>query len=348
MTEIKPAQADAFLKKPPETYTILLVHGPDRGLVAERAKLLAQASGVDLADDFGVVRLTGSDIQADPARLADEAGTMGLFGGKRLIWVRQAGNERGLVAAVKALLEAEMQDTLILLEAGDLKKGTGLRGLIEKSGRGAALACYPDEGRSLIRLIEEAVGEHGLEIEPDAKQMLASMLGGDRLASRSELNKLALYALGKRKITSTDVLAVTGDAAALSADDAVDAVLTGDRGALDLALRRLRASKAALFPVLQGLGRQLDALDQMRARIEADNLSVNAAMSAHGRHIHFRRKPAMEKALALWSLAEIDRGRQRLQTLVLKSRKTPALTESIVQMGLLGLTLTKSRKNAAR
>lgn len=344
MVEIKPAQIDQYLSGPSPRHSLVLVHGPDRGLVSERARALAGASGVDLTDDFATVKLAAADLQADPGRLADEAGTIGLFGGKRLIWVRQAGNERGLVAAVKALLEQDLDDVFVLLEGGELKKGTGLRALVERSDRAASVPCYADEGRALSRLIDEVLGAHDLEIDPAARQMLAGLLGGDRLASRSELEKLSLYALGRGRVEQQDVAAVTGDAAALSVDAAVDAVLTGDRAALDLAMRRLRASKAALFPVLQALTRQLDGLELMRARMEEDNMPLHAAVAAEGKRLHFRRKVAVEKALAIWSLSDIDRARRRLQEIILTSRQSAALGDAVVQMGLLGLTLAAARK----
>ena len=46
-------------------------------------------------------------MKADPATLADEAGAMSLFGGKRAIWVEPAGDE--IADGVEALLEAPGQ-----------------------------------------------------------------------------------------------------------------------------------------------------------------------------------------------------------------------------------------------
>jgi DNA polymerase-3 subunit delta len=86
-------------------YRIVLVYGPDRGLVSERAAQVADKTGVDLTDDFSVLTLEASDLNGDPGRLADEFGAISLFGGDRLVWIKNAGNERGLVDAVAALSE---------------------------------------------------------------------------------------------------------------------------------------------------------------------------------------------------------------------------------------------------
>ena len=43
---------------------------------------------------------------------------MGLFGGKRAIWVK--ATSRNIAPAVDAVLKGELQDTVIVIEGGDL------------------------------------------------------------------------------------------------------------------------------------------------------------------------------------------------------------------------------------
>ena len=71
----------------------------------------------DPADPFQLIRLDGDDIAGDPGRLADEAGTMGLFGGRRALWIRSTS--RNIAPAVDAVLKSDLQDTTIVIEAGD-------------------------------------------------------------------------------------------------------------------------------------------------------------------------------------------------------------------------------------
>ena len=66
-----------------------------------------------------------------------------------------------------------------------------------------------------------------LTIAPDARAALVALLGGDRLASRSEIRKLALYAHGKDRVELADVMAVVADASALALDGVLDAAFAG-------------------------------------------------------------------------------------------------------------------------
>ncbi len=70
----------------------MLVFGPDRGLVTERANRLAKSVVPDLTDPFRVSDLDEGTLDSDPARLADEAQALSMTGGRRVVRVRGAGN----------------------------------------------------------------------------------------------------------------------------------------------------------------------------------------------------------------------------------------------------------------
>lgn len=335
MAQIKSHEFSAFIRRAGTPFRIILVYGPDRGLVSERAARIAAKTGIDLKDDFAVLKLEASDLGGDPGRLADEIGAISLFGGDRLVWVRNAGNERGLIDALAALTEIDTGASHLLIEAGDLKKGSGLRKTIETARAALAIPCYADDARGIQALIDEELGGSGLTIQGDARQRLSQLLGGDRLASRGELKKLALYCHGAGSITDQDVVDAIGDVAALSVDDAVDAVFAGDPARLGSALERILASKTSVFLVLRGCILQLEQLDTMRSLIENHGRQPAQAMSEGGRGVHFKRKPVVERALRHWRLGAINDEMQRLSDAVLETRKRPHLEASIARQALL-------------
>src|SRR5947199_803 len=77
-------------------------------------------------------------------------------------------------------------DCRIVIEAGDLRRNAPLRERCEKSPLAAAIACYADGDRELARLIDDELRAAGLTIAADARALLASLIGGDRRASRNE------------------------------------------------------------------------------------------------------------------------------------------------------------------
>ncbi|WP_340159298.1 DNA polymerase III subunit delta [uncultured Hoeflea sp.] len=335
MAQLKNHEFSGFVRREGTPYRIVLVYGPDRGLVSERAAEVAAKTGVDLKDDFAVLKLESSDLSGDPGRLADEFGAISLFGGDRLVWVKNAGNDRGLVQSVTALTEAEAGSSHLLIEAGDLKKGSGLRKVIENARTALAIPCYADDARGVQTLIDEELGHANLTIQGDARQRLTQLLGGDRLASRNELKKLALYCHGNGTVTDDDVVEAIGDVAALSVDDAVDAVFSGDPVRLEAALERILASKTSVFLVLRSCIMQFEQLDAMRSLVENHGRQPAQALTERGRGIHFKRKPVVERALRHWRLEAINREMRRLSEAVLDTRRRPQLEASIARQALL-------------
>ncbi|MGH6800009.1 MAG: DNA polymerase III subunit delta, partial [Methylocella sp.] len=188
MVAVKSHEAERFLARPPLHIYLYLVFGTDAGLVAERARTIVARAVDDLKDPFQFVRIGGDELANDPARLADEANTIPMFGSRRAILIEAQG--KTFVAAFEPFLGAPPRDCTIVIEAGALKKDAPLRTLCERAKNAAAIQCYPDSEMDIAQLIDAEVSAAGLSIAPDAKAFLVSQLGQDRLSTRSELEKL--------------------------------------------------------------------------------------------------------------------------------------------------------------
>ena len=343
MAQKKAHEVDSWLRRPDPVVRIVLIYGPDRGLVSERAKAFVTATGVNADDPFSSVRLDASEVEATPGRLSDEAGTVPMFSDQRLIWIKGAGAQKQLADEVKRLAEAPPRDSIILIEAGDLKKGVALRSAVEGAGAAMALPCYADEGRSIDAVIDAVLTAQGLTIGMEARQALRSNLGGDRLATRSEIEKLALYCHGAREITLDDVNLITGDVSGLSLDNAIDAVLSGQASSFDTAFARLIASGTNPFLVLAGAMRQFQALSLMRNEMDFAGKSPGAVVASARPPVFFTRRKLVETALQRWSAQALARALERLQAAVLLTRRRPDLATATARQTLIALLVESAR-----
>ncbi|NNH30932.1 DNA polymerase III subunit delta, partial [Rhizobium sp. SEMIA 4085] len=170
------------------------------------------------------------------------------------------------------------------------------------------------------------------------------LTGGDRIASRNEVRKLALYCRGMETIEEHHVTEIIGDASAISVDEAVDAILSGNTGNFLHAMQKITTSKTAVFLVIQACLKQFQLLDAMRAEMDEKRLQAAQVMQTHGRHLHFRRKPIIEQALRTWNADAISRETSRLQSAILQTRRRQSLEDSIALQTLLSTTLQSGRK----
>jgi DNA polymerase-3 subunit delta len=310
------AQVERFLRRPDPAVAAVLIYGPDEGLVRERVEHLLGAVLDDPKDPFRLSELSIDLVRAEPARLADEARSLCLLGGRRVVRVRQASDQAS--AACRALLALERIEALVVIDAGELASGSSLRRLIEGARHAAAIACYRDEGRDLAAFVDRELAERDLRADAGARAWLLEHLGTDRGVTRSELDKLALYlsggapaTAGSRPVGLDDVAAVVGDSAALGLDDLVHDVALGQLAATERCLERLLGEGQQPVRLVRAQANHFARLHRLAALLEGGEPAAQVIERVRP-PIHFRRKDSVKAELQLWSAAAAARALARL------------------------------------
>jgi DNA polymerase-3 subunit delta len=335
-------EIDTYLARPDPARPIVLLYGPDAGLVHERADALLASAVDDPSDPFALVKLDGDELAAEPSRLVDEAMTVPLFGGRRAIRIR-AGS-RNFASGVETLAGMSPKDCLVVIEAGELRPEAPLRKACERAKSAVAIACYADTERDLARLIDDELRVSNLRIAPDARAALTSLLGGDRQASRNEIRKLTLYAHGQREITLDDVVAIVTDASGLALDPIVDNAFAGR--AADVESAFAKAMAAGIYPgmIIASAQRQAALLHKARLLVEEGRGELDALESGFPR-LHFSRKSLVEVALRNANTERLVRVIAQLAEAAFDMRKQSSLAEVIAQRALLAVAVNARRRS---
>jgi DNA polymerase-3 subunit delta len=316
MASIKAHEADRALARLDPAWRLVLIYGPDAGLVSERAATLARANVDDANDAFQLVRMDGDNIASDPLKLADEANTIGLFGGRRAI--RVSPTSKPLLAAVEPLLATPSRDAIVIVEAGDLQRSNPLRTACEKARTALAVPCYGDAARDLGSIIDEMIRAAGKTIDRASRDHLASLLGGDRQTSRREIEKLLLYAGSDSAIGEDHIAAVVGDTAQREQAMLVDAVFAGKMPALDLAQAKLSSEGLDAGVMLGAVLRQALALLRARQSMDAGRSAKDAVSTMR---LPYPRIATTEAALNSWTTAKLTEAVSLLGAATLATRR---------------------------
>lgn len=342
MVALRGRDATAFITRPDPARPIVLLYGPDAGLVRERADALIASALDDPKDPFALVRLDGDELAAEPSRLVDEALAIPMFGGRRAIRVR-AGS-RSFVAGVEALAATPPKECRIVIEAGDIKPDNALRKACEKAPSAVAIGCYPDAEADLAKLIDDELRASNLQIGRDARAVLMTLLGGDRQASRNEVRKLTLYAHGQGEITLDDVMACVSDASDLKLDVIVDAAFSGKPQIVESEFAK--AMVAGTYPgqIILAAQRHAAFLHKTSLTVEGGTPATTALDSGFPR-LHFSRKAAAETALRNLSPARLTQIIDQLAVAALDTRRQATLGAAIAQRTLLSIAVSARRRS---
>ena len=335
-------QIDPFIKSPDPKARVVLIYGPDDGLMRERSALIGKTIVDDLEDPFNVVALTGDILNDDPARLNDEANAMSMMGGARLI--RIEGGADKLTTLIKAYLEEPSPDNLVIIEAGELGTRSSLRKLCESSKQAAALPCYVEDERGMSNLIRDTLSNAGFRIEADAIQLLASSIMGDRMRARGEIEKLITYkgeAEGSNlMVTLKDVQASCGDAGAASLDDLIYAVAGGASQNAMRAYDRLISEGVPDIVILRSLQNHFRRLYLVNAMMEQGQ-SLDASLKSLHPPIFFKVQSAFKGQVSKWRGAKLDMVMSKLSELEAQTKRTGMPVQTLCAQAILSLSVMR-------
>jgi DNA polymerase III subunit delta len=328
------ARIAAFLQRPDQAIRAVLLYGPDIGLVRERAEVLARTVCPDLKDPFRVADLSSTTLAADPARLADEAAQMSLIGGRRVIRVHDAADR--LAGLFGGFLDAAPGDGFIVVEAGDLPGSSALRRVFDTSPCAAGIGCYPDSPRDRAAVIRDTLRAHRITASGEATQYLVEHLGSDRLLTRAELEKLALYAGDGSHVELDDVRLSIEDSAALATDDAVMAAAEGDAARVDRVLDRVFQDGEPPVSVVRAMLRHLQRLHVLAARLAAGTTVAEVVRTARP-SIFFRQEDGFKRQLVLWNEARLRAQLDRIAQAELHMKLTGLPAETVCREAMLAV-----------
>lgn len=311
-----------------------LVYGPDPGKVGETARLIVRHVAGSLDDPFAVARLSEEMISEDPQRLADEVFSLPMLGARKAIWLSPPG--AAFLRAFETMGDAPRDGNVLVVEAGALAKSAALRTLFEKSKRAIAIPCYEDSPEDLDQLIEQAAGEAGLALAPDARAALLEVLGENRALSRAELDKLLLYCHGSGRITLADVEAVCSGRTTVVADELTDAVFGGDLASTDsLSERQIKAGLSG-SRLLSVAIQHVPVLEKLLFEVDRGSSPSQAVRIARP-PIFFARHAKLIDQLKLWDEASLSSAGNSLAAAIEQTRTFPSLENQIAQRSLLSI-----------
>lgn len=318
---------DADFKSGIQKIRAVLIYGPDAGQVDEYCDLAIKTLQIEKDNLFA---LDSDELREKQDALFAEACTPSMFGGNKMVLISNAGD-----ACAKPIAELISHGGLcatVIVAAGDLRAGGGLRTLFEGADDMAALACYTDDARTLATLIRNelsaSAGIH--QITPDAMDYMISHLGCDRGITRGFLAKIALYVDDKRIVELSDVEKCLPDTGAADMDDFLYSLTAGHIQQTMTALDRLlydNKESNMLVRMLDGHFKKLQ----------------NAVVNGQLPRLFWKVEDKFKQAMRIWSESEITTVLIRLNELERQLRTTGMPAEILLRDFALKLSLRAAR-----
>jgi DNA polymerase-3 subunit delta len=166
---------------------------------------------------------------------------------------------------------------------------------------------------------------------------LQSRLDADRALSRSEIEKLALYCLGRPLITFEDVDALVGDAAGLAVERIAEAVADGRTKEAVSDFGRALASGENAQMIIGVLQRYFMKLHRVRGDVDA-GLRLDDALKSVRPPLFFKQKDIFTRQVRSWPRGQLDQALRRIAEAAKTARLSSSLEDVIAERLILAIS----------
>jgi len=291
---------------------IYLFYGNDEYLVATRARECVRSLCPEAEESLVLETIDGDVAKIDDALSAlhtciSAFRTVGLFGGKKVVFFRNASFFKNLVIMknqqIKNLLGELVSDIkaglatdqFLVISAPGLDKRSALFKAINTAGKVSEFSI-PErdyEARPMaLRRATDALKKEGFQIDPDALELFIDRAGFETRQILNEVEKIILYKRDEKKITRKDVQLITSPSSEAISWDFTDAVAERNLPEAIRLFRQLLFQKQSAVGLMVQLGTLFNHLVRFREYIDAGWILLQ------GNRIQWSNDPALDDYFA--------------------------------------------------
>ena len=146
--------------------------------------------------------------------------TKSFFENEKLIIINRATDK--IKTIIDEILEKEIDDLVLIVNAQILDKKSKLRSLFEKNKKTICVAFYADNSQTLSSIINNFFRENKIPVSQQSINLIVQRCRGDRLNLQNELEKIKSFTKNKKIIDIKDILKLTNIAENYSVSELID------------------------------------------------------------------------------------------------------------------------------
>ena len=174
-----------------------LVYGKNEGLKTECInKILSK-------NDIKVFNYDEKQIRDEIETFYENILSNSLFESSKTIIINRASDK--IFETIKNLVDRNLNNIKIIINAGILDTKSKLRSLFEKNKDLICIPTYPDNNNTLSKLAAVFFRKEKISISQQSINLIVEKCGGDRNNLNNELNKIKDYSVEKKQITSEQI-----------------------------------------------------------------------------------------------------------------------------------------------
>ena len=188
------------LNKLTDQATFFLLYGKNEGLKTECINEILKKN------DGKIFNYDEKQIKDEIENFYENILSGSLFEKSKIIIINRASDK--IVEIIQELINRNIVNTKIIINADVLEKKSKLRSLFEKKQDLICIPTYPDNNDTLSKLSAAFFRKENITISQQNINLIVEKCNGDRNNLKNELNKIKNYLINKKKISSEEILKI--------------------------------------------------------------------------------------------------------------------------------------------
>jgi len=168
-----------------------------------------------------------SDVLNNQESFFNNILTKSFFDNEKLIIINRVSDK--IKNIIEELIEKNIEDLVVVLNASALEKKSKIRSLFEKNKNTICVPFYEDNNQTLSTIIGSFFKENKIPISQQAINLIVQRSRGDRQNLNNEIAKIKSFIKNKNKIDIEDLLKLTNLAENYSVSELIDCCLSKNK-----------------------------------------------------------------------------------------------------------------------
>ena len=225
-----------------------------------------------------------------------------LFESSKIILINKASDK--IYNVIYDLIERNINNTKIIINAYTLDTKSKLRSLFEKNKDLICIPTYPDNNETLSRLAATLFREENISISQQNINLVVEKCNGDRKNLKNEFEKIKNFAKNKKKISNKEILQIINLAENYKLSELIDNCLTRDKKKIINILNDSNYSAEESITILRTFLFKAKRILKLATELQR-NHDINKTVNSARPPIFWKDKEVVKNQLKKWKHKEI-------------------------------------------
>lgn len=206
---------------------------------------------------------------------------------------------------IEEIIEKNIGDIKIILNADILDKRSKLRTFFEKNKQAVCIPFYADNSQTLSTIINNFFREKKISISQQTINLLVDRCRGDRQNLNNELQKIESYIINKKNINPEEILKLTNLAENYSVSELIDGCLSKNLKKTINILNENNYSTDDCILITRTLLIKLKRLFKIKKELEMTK-NIDNVITSFKPPIFWKDKEIVKQQISKWNVKQIE------------------------------------------